>query len=414
MFGYLKWRDSRAEQGVETAVAYADGDAGKAALGAAGRAAVYRLAGEFYRRAAQPDSGKRARDLFDKGLAAARQAPKGYEMDALLQDLALAEVELGGPKAEVDAGRKAAWEDVQKDIGGMLSEMKDAEARCETLRVVARRMAAAGEARYATLLANSDNKTARDHAEALGVVGLELWAPDKPESADAMMKLLKPMYAAPGKDRPPLAPAAVALAVVLGQLLPDQPKPPDEDAANALVGQLEGLARQPGKLDQARASLVPIQKTGRADALLRAEVALAAADLDDKNSDNKDVDTAFEQAPRLAGGSASPWLLLRLLHVGLRAKTPADKMQPVADALTDPALKGRAQLVILQARLADPKQAGDPKLIDAVNATPTAGWLARAEWARRNPGATGTVKGWDGPNHMFGLLGLSLGEQGGD
>ena len=82
VLGYLKWRDSRAEQGVETAVAYADGDPGKAALGGAGRAAIYRLAGEYERRAGQPDSGKRARDQFEKGLAAARQAAEGFERDA--------------------------------------------------------------------------------------------------------------------------------------------------------------------------------------------------------------------------------------------------------------------------------------------------------------------------------------------
>ena len=295
----------------------------------------------------------------------------------------------------------------------MLSDIKDAEVRCETLRAVARRLAAADEGKRATALANSVNSAARDRAEALGEVGLELWAPDKADSAAAAMQLLKGLYT-PGKDRPPLAPAAAALALVMNQPLPDQPKPSDEDTANALVGQLEGLARQSGKLDQARGLLVPIQKTGRPDALLRAEVALAAADLDDKASDNKDVESALAQVPSLAGRSSPPWLLLRLLHVAVQAKTPADKMQPVVDVLADPALKGRAQLAVLKARLADPKQAGDPKLMEAVNATPAAGWLARAEWARRNPGATGTVKGWDGANQKFGLLGLSLGEQGGD
>ncbi len=82
--------------------------------------------------------------------------------------------------------------------------------------------------------------------------------------------------------------------------------------------------------------------------------------------------------------------------------------------ISDPSLRGRAQLAVLQARLADPKQAGDPKLMDAVEPKTVAAWLARAEWARRNSGATGAVKGWDGPDRAFGLLGLALGEQGGD
>ena len=115
---------------------------------------------------------------------------------------------------------------------------------------------------------------------------------------------------------------------------------------------------------------------------MRAKVALAAADLDDKAAGHADVDAAFAQAGA-AGNGAPPWLLLRLMRIGERAKIAPDTMQPIAAMIADPALRGRAELSVLRADLADPKQSGDVKLMDAVEAKTVSAWLARAEWARR-------------------------------
>ncbi len=307
IFGYLKWRDSRAERGTETALAYAESDAGKTELGPAGRSALYRLAGEYALRAGRPDSGKRACALFEKGLQAATETPRGTERDALLLDLARAEVELGGKPEDVDAGRKAPWEDVQKDLRATLGNMQESEPKREALRTVARRLAEQNEGARATALANSLFSSANEEkGEALGAVGLELWAAGKKDQAGAVWDQLKPLYAAKDKGRPPLAPAAVALAVVLDQPPPEPAKKSADDAANALVGRAEGLARMK-KWDEARAILAALQ----GGALLRAEVALAAADFDDKSEGRKDVDAALTQA-KAAGNGASPWLLLRL------------------------------------------------------------------------------------------------------
>ncbi len=405
VFGYLKWRDSRAEQGAETALTYAESDAGKTELGPAGRSALYRLAGQFALRAGRPDSGKRARALFEKGLQAATEALRGTERDALLQDLALAEVELGGKPEDVDAGRKAPWEDVQKDLRATLGDIQESEPKREALRTVARRLAEQNEGARTTALANSLFSSANEEkGEALGAVGLELWAAGKKDQAGGVWNQLKPLYAAKDKGRPPLAPAAVALAVVLDQPPPEPAKKSAEDAANALVGRLEGLA-QMKKWDEARAILPALQ----GEALLRARVALAAADLDDPKAGNTtDVTTAFMAQAE----PASPWLLLRLARLGGPGKIAPDSIRQVAARIADPALRGRAQLAALQARLVDPKQAGDPKLMDAVEPKTVAAWLARAEWARHNLGSAGLVKGWDGPDRAFGLIGLALGEQG--
>jgi hypothetical protein len=408
IFAYLEWADSRKELGVESALTFADSAKGKAELGGAGRSALYRLAGEYYLRAGQPASGKRARQLFEKSFhAAAVETADETERDALLLDLALAEAALGGPPAEADAGRKIAWEDAQKDLRATMTAIQEIEPRLEALRGVARRLAADGEAsRVAALASYAFSSPDASRAEALGAAGLELNAAGKPDLAKEAMTRIRELYAA--KEPPTLAAAAAALAVVLGQPSPGPAKPSGEDAANELAGQAEGLARK-GQWDAARQKLSQIAKG--ADAKPRADVALAAVDLDDKSASNTDVIGAFVQIQQPSRGAPSPWLLLRLARVGARAKIAADSIQPVAALIADRNLRGRAQLAALEARLADPKQGGDLMAVDAVEAKTVAAWLARTDWARRNSGSAGVVKGWEEANRAFGLLGLALGEK---
>ena len=85
----------------------------------------------------------------------------------------------------------------------------------------------------------------------------------------------------------------------------------------------------------------------------------------------------------------------------------------MAARIADPALRGRAQLAALQARLADPKQAGDPKLMDAVEPKTVAAWLARAEWARHNTRLGGRwSRAGTALTGRSACIGLALGEQG--
>ena len=52
------------------------------------------------------------------------------------------------------------------------------------------------------------------------------------------------------------------------------------------------------------------------------------------------------------------------------------------------------------------------KALDAVEGQSLSARLVREEWARRNTGSTGVIKGWDPPNRAFGLLGVALGSPG--
>jgi hypothetical protein len=408
VLGYLKWLDTREEQAAESALSYADGP-GKADLGPYGRAAVYRLAGDYYLRTRQPGCAKSAHDAFEKSLAAVREgAGAPTERDALLQDLARAEVELGGSAADVDAKLNWGWDDVQRDLKATLGEIKSPEAKLEALRVVARRLAAQGEEKRATALTNalypSDNF---EKADALGAVGLELWTAGKKEAAGAAAdEALRPYRA---KDRPALAPAAVALAVIAGREAPEPNKQSVQDQTNALLGQAEALTHLKQR-DAARKKVQEIPNPS-AETLLRADVMLAAADLDDKHAGNADATAAVQRA-QPASTPASSWLLLRLTRIGARAGVAPDALKEMAVKVPDADLRGRAQLAALQAQFAQGKQAADPKVFDAVESKTVAAWLARAEWARRTSGSSGVVKGWDGPNRAFGQLGLGLGPQG--
>jgi hypothetical protein len=364
-------------------------------------------------RSRQPGCAKSAHNAFEKSLAAVREPTGGSptERDALLQDLARAEVELGGSAADVDAGLKLGWDGVQNDLKATLREMQIPEAKVEAMREVARRLAVHGEEKRATALTNTIYPTAnQEKADALGAVGLELLAAGKADAAKQAAEELLGLYPAK-KEWPALAASGEALRTALNLELPtksDKPKRWPNDEANSILGRAEGLARAtPAQWDQARQAARDAELT--ADDKLRAFAALAAADLDDKKAGTADVNEAIK---RTQTANASPWLLLRLMRIGARAGVAPEPLKEMAAKIADPDLRGRAQVVALQAQLMQAKQAADPKVIDLVEAKTVAAWLARAEWARRTSGSAAVVKGWDAPSRVFGQLGVALGPQG--
>jgi len=415
VLGYLKWAEATEAKALDAALGYAESAAGQGELGRDGRAAVYRLAGEYFLRKREPGGAAKAREQFEKSLGLLRPAG-GAERDAALQDLALSEVEMGGSSQDVDAGLKLKWDDVQKELHAALSNMRYSEARMESLRDLTRRLAAKGQGERAAALASSLYPSPNgERAEALGAVGLELRAAGKNDLADKAADQALPMYAAE-KDRPALAASAVALAIALGRQPPEPGKKGNkwavDDKTSDRIGQAEGAARA-GKWNDARQKVQDLQKD-LPDEQLRAYVGLAAAALDDKSAGKAVVEEEIQGA--LATRGTSAWLLLRLARVGERAGAAPEAVRSVAAVIADADLRGRAQLAALEAQLAQTKAAADPKLIDGVDAQTLSARLAREEWARHNirysSGTPGVVKGWDAPNKAFGLLGVALGSQG--
>jgi hypothetical protein len=411
---WYKWAQAREEQAVQIALDYAESDAGKTELGRDGQAAIHRLAGEHALRSRKAGSAVAAQEQFHKSLTSlsrAAEAGRGAtEHDALLQDLAVAETALGGSPEEVDAGTKLKWDDAQKEIHAALRDIRSSEAKLEGLREVAGRLAVKEQGARAIALASSLYSSPNEEkAEALGVVGLELLTADKKGLAAKALDQALSLFAV--KERPALAPSVVALAMALGRELPEPPKKmkqPAENEVNSWIGTIEGHARlkQWGEARQMAAEQ-------RFDPRKRLEAltALAYAALDDKAAGSTDVTSAIEQAkipPK--GPPPSPWLLLRLVRIGVHAGVAEDQLQSLAAVITDRDLRGRAQLAIFEGQLAQGK-ADDVKQLDTVEAHTVSAWLAHEEWARRNRGQTGVVKSWEPANRAFGLLGVALGSQ---
>jgi hypothetical protein len=409
---WYKWAQARQEQAVKLALDYAESDPGKSELGVDGRAAIYRLAGEHALRARKAGCAVEAQDQFHKSLSVlAHAGGSATEHDALLQDLAIAETALGGSPDEVDAGVKLKWDDAQKEIHAALRDIRDAEAKVDGLREVARRLAVKGQGARATALASSLYSSPNEEkAEALGVVGLELLTADKKELAAKAADQALSLYTA--KDRPALAPSVVALAMVLGRELPEAPKKNQwlgDDDLNTWLGTVEGQARLK-KWDEARQRAADPKFLSRPR--LQALTALAGAALDDKAAGTTDVTQAIQQALAPSKGPPpSSWLLLRLARIAARAGVAADSLQSLAAVIPDRELRGRAQLAAFEAQLAQGKASADVKLMDTVEAHTVSAWLAHEEWARRNPGQVGVVKSWEPANRAFGLLGVALGSQ---
>ena len=109
--------------------------------------------------------------------------------------------------------------------------------------------------------------------------------------------------------------------------------------------------------------------------------------------------------------------MLEVVDVAARAGVSDDRLQAVANAIGDPALRGRGQLVIFRTKLASTKGAGDDKEIDAIDKKALSAMLAKLALARHNTrldsGFLKTVQTWDDPAKAFGLAGALQGLHGG-
>jgi hypothetical protein len=184
---------------------------------------------------------------------------------------------------------------------------------------------------------------------------------------------------------------------------------------NDLLGQAEGLARQ-GQWQQARQKAHSAQNP---QIKFRALLALAAAAADARSGDSADAEAAVRMAQgELQGKVDGPWLLLRLTRVALRSGLGEDKLQGMVTSIPVPGVRGRAQLALLQARLASGRKAVEEAAADKVDPHTLSHALARQQLARHNVRYDGgwakTVQGWEEPLKAFGSLGVALGLQGGE
>jgi hypothetical protein len=390
-------------------------------------AELHRAAGDYHLRLYKQEERDSARKDFSEARAKLMTADASREQEryALLIDLAVSQVDLGGTQEEIDRKVRLKWDVVNNDLRQTLTKL-DAAARPETreeaLRAVSRKLIAKGQADLAATAATLLG-SAKDRSEMEAVVGWELLLAGQQQAAETRANsAAKPYDDKPRKDEN--APSLLALLVALGQeeragkILISVPQPDKVPLRLARLGYAQGWAYQ-DKWERARqladAQGPPLDR-------LEALIALIAIATLKKPA----------EAPPLIDGAAqllegdlqnkpvSPWLLLRLVRLAAGAGQGSRVSKFVDDNhFADAGLRARAQLALLQAdRETSPHV--DAEALETAAKQPQPSPLILEFLSRYNTrqGSAGAVMkavaGWE-PEALraFGYIGVALGEQDG-
>jgi len=370
-------------------------------------AVVHWAAAQYHARSRNPDAAQKALDEYGQARAALAKATS-LEGDAMLIDLALDQLELGGGLLD--------WTKALLAVRQTLDPIHAPEARAEAVRQVTRRLAA-NEPRAAPGLAG---KLSGSGGELTAIAALELIRSGNRKEGQSLADSAAPASADNGKTqkKAPVRPSAVALAVVLGRDEPkprstgskEEEKPDSDDVESILLGRAEGLAHK-GDFAGARALLGRARPAIR----LRGLVALADIALEASAGDLADVTAALDLAESEAKAVAElPWTSLRLTQLAVAAGM-MDRASRTAGQIPDAGLKGQAQLAIFRSRLASTKGAADEALAASVTESTGAAAqahqvLARHEVARDTSWAK-IVEAWSEADRAAGLAGVALGLQ---
>jgi tetratricopeptide (TPR) repeat protein len=410
---------NRREQALAKAIAYTDS---KDKLSANAMAELHRFIGEHYLQAGNAEEA--LNNLRKARAAVADEDPTSpFERETVLTDLALAQVDLGGDKPDVEKRARINWEQAQKEIRQTLQLLKSPDGRSSALRGVAAKLIARGQPGQAVPLASIFTVSAEDSAQLHACVGLEMLRAKLPAEAEKLANQAQQLLAQPtlkpgeqnqAKQNKPPPPALLTLWLVLGK--PDRAvalapvplgaKPVD---AAVLVGYLEGWARlgqvEPARA-RARAVSVPPDR-------LQAFLAIAAAVVDSDAPEAARPD--LEEAITLAEKGAPPWQVWQLVKLAVKADM-GEPLQRILRVIPDSALRGRAQLEVLLGRLARTRDQVDESLPKAVDKETPAYNLAMQAFAVHNARLGGgaalskAVDGWE-PERIrpFGNIGVATG-----
>jgi hypothetical protein len=392
-------------------------------------ATVHWAAAEYRLRTKLPDAAARASDEYGHARGALAKSPS-LEHDAMLLNLALAQIDLGGEKSQVDKGGALDWSKVLESVRQTLDQIRSAEAREDAVRLVVRKFADRGQTGAVQSLAGklgaaSGPGAKQSEKEASGnelvaVAALELLRAggQKEVTALANSALAVPP---PAKNKtqtsPPVLPAIVALAVLLGR---EEPQPRKtgkkgeeklnaEDVDNLVLGRAEALARR-GELPAARDTLAALRPAVR----LRGLAAIAALRVEADPSQTEELIAALDLAAAEAQSQAiSPWVLYRIALMATNAGLD-DRALQLASQIPDIGLKGQAQLAVFRARLRGQGLA-DEEMARAVASDTGASAQALQALARHNGtldrGTIRMVEAWKDGERAVGLAGVALGMQ---
>jgi hypothetical protein len=422
-FGYGFWKQRQQSRAFDRALEQLRADDNK--LGPEAKAAFHTGAGVFRFRDNSESGTNDALDHFRQARKLLESAPEGTERDALLAELALAWVDLGGDRAEVTNGTRVKWEDVGRDIERTLNKVGAPDARADAFRRICRKLIEKSQVEQIRSLArqlapqktDTDKTTGNpipnlpdDAPELLAVAALELLRTGHADRAGTLTEEALSMYEKKESVRRPTVSATlVALCVVLEKKAPDKAAGVDDDD-NLKIGAAQGLALK-GDPSQATASLAGCPAPAKWRALVAVAAAQEKPDPTIVNSAVTLVETPGEDG--LAGRPLSATVFLRMTEQAEVAGVEEERLQRLADAQADVNLSGRMGLTILRAKLARTKDKADPAWADAVNRNSPAHVLAVFEIARHNArrGAFGIseVENGDAANKALGYLAVALG-----
>jgi tetratricopeptide (TPR) repeat protein/DNA-directed RNA polymerase subunit RPC12/RpoP len=412
LYSYNLYASGRERRAAAAAAAYAADPETLRQIGRERVGALHTLAGMYYLRtrvmysdsplSKERGSAEQARDEFGQALKTLQGAdPHSAERDAALGDLALAMAELSGDRDEVRDRLKLKPEECLQHVRAALVAIHAPEARLDTFRTIARRMFARGLTKEALALSStafSESPGERMAARAIGQIELLEHTGDKEAAAKACDEMLKEYE---DKKPPPLAAEVVALAVLLGKQPPPAGKS-TEAGDSTTIGEAEGFTRK-GQLPQGKARA---EAAGTPQLELRALVAVGAAA---QEGGLEALSAACQRVKRLPNPAADGWVLLRLVRLGARAGVADAQLETAVAAITDPAIRGRAKLELLRAKLEKSQAVAGTDLAEAVDPQTPAGALAYADLARHNGRFDGgylrTAESWPAPLWAFGTLG---------
>ncbi|TMQ34398.1 MAG: hypothetical protein E6K70_07860 [Planctomycetota bacterium] len=413
------WR-AQAQQTRMLALALEDADKTQ---GSEGAAELHRATGEFHLHARKPDVEK-ARTEFEKArhhiTQPATDAHLG-ERECLLTDLLVSQLEMGGEKTEADEGKRLVWDKVQKEMRQTWQNLHVPEVRAVAMREVTRRLIARGQgARSQQWASQFPEQT----PELLAIIALEiLRAAGDPKAVESLAEQANQLFSKsqagkPAADKLHKAPPPALIALWIALKKPERAaglvEKPEANAPldpSVLIGTVQGLALL-GNAQEARQLVAKAAPEQRLPAMI-----VLAETMSDK-SESSGLAEVLSEALTLASSDPKPvelppWLLWRLVRLSSRVD-PGDKTLAVARLITDPSLRGRAQLEVLRVRLSRSEGPVEDSQAQIVDKDSPAHAVALEALARHNARVRGAavqkmVDAWQEKLRPFGYLGVVLG-----
>jgi hypothetical protein len=393
-------------------------------------ATVHWAAAEYRLRSGLPDAASNADKEYGQARGALAKSPS-LEHDAMLLHLALAQIDMGGSKADVEKGKALGWSEVLVSVRQTLEQVHSPEAKEEAVRQVARKLAERGQVLAVQSLASKLGGTAAGPGaksaatapggnELIAVAAMELLRAGSKKEATLLADSVLPPPAGKDKTPQPIAvrPALAALAILVGR---DEPKPRMtgnkgeekanvEDFENLVLGRATAAARR-GDWAVARDALGTLRPSLRLHGLAKA----AALRLETDPSATEELIAALDLAGTEAQSrDTSPWLLYRIAALAAEAGLD-DRAMQLAGQIPDTGLKAQAQLAVFRARLRATKGSAEEESARIVAGDTGASAQALQALARHNASLAQSmiksVESWKEGDKAAGLAGTALGMQ---